>query len=59
MGADTTTTIQISRLNLELLDEVATIMAERHPELWGNQLPTRSAQVGFAADHVIKFYAGE
>lgn len=49
-----TTTIQISTANNELLNEVAALMREQHPELWGARGPARNAIVGYLAAEFLR-----
>jgi hypothetical protein len=47
------TTIQITRTNLGLLDDVGAIMQERFPHLWGDQKPSRNTIVGYLAGEFL------
>ena len=51
-----TTTIQISTINRDLLDELGAVMMEKHPGLWSSK-PPYNAVVGFAVDHTLRYFA--
>lgn len=46
-------TIQITRTNLNLLEQVGVAMQKEFPHLWGDQEPTSSSIVGFLADEFL------
>jgi hypothetical protein len=46
-------TIQITSTNLELLDSVGRAMQQRFPHLWGDEIPTRNTIVGFLANEFL------
>jgi hypothetical protein len=50
-----TTTIQISIVNRDLLDELGEYMVQRHSGLWSSK-PPYNAVVGFAVDHALRYF---
>lgn len=47
------TSIQITRTNLTLLEQVGVAMQKQFPHLWGDQKPTPSSIVGFLANEFL------
>ena len=47
------TTIQITRTNVALLDEVGAVLQQQFPHLWGDQKPSRNTIVGYLANEFL------
>lgn len=49
------TTIQITTVNRDLLDELGEYMKEKHPGFWSGR-PSYNAIVGFAVSHTLEYF---
>ena len=45
--------VEISDVNIPLLDRLAEIMQQRRPDLWGDHRPTYNAVIGYAVAHAL------